>query len=334
MFDRQRARCDVKNKYMRFWRSLTSYSRNTPKCVLKKYQKLQRDPSRRGRLMVLFEDFSQADEDWQKSTIVQNKLLKRTMQRRGKMVWLTEAQLSTKYQSPLMAEFICKRKSQTGKTKNHPEIPGEQMYLCFDAKEFEDKEAETQHASLNIGTVISRADRDFQVLQGHHLSQFPDVGAVTAGSCSKHSSPGPFAGCWAPIINTDSCSCSCRPRTPRTANKTRKRSSARSRSTSSASSLKKTGSTNTARKAKKKHRKESSSSSSSSSSASSSRRPTKKRRTGTAMKASREHHQGSSSRASSSSSSSEAPTTKVKDRHHRAKHRKVAATVKRRRRSI
>jgi hypothetical protein len=336
MSDQARADREVRNKYMRFWRSLTCYTRKTPECVLAKYEELQRVRSHRGRLMVLFEDFTQAGEDWSKSTIVQNVQLVSGQQQRGKMVWLTEDELVKKYRNKRLAEFICQsKKLEGGKMKDHPDVPGELMYLCLDAEKFAEEEAEMQHASLNVGTEMGRVDlvtlahKHFEVVRGLHLCHLPGVGAAMTGSCSKHSRPGACAGCQATITITDNRKQRSR---PRTANKTRKKRhcssssrSARSSSTSSASSFNKKGRKYSARKAKKNRGHKSSSSS-----ASSWMRPKKKPRNSTA-KARKRNRQGSSS-STASSSISEAPTRKVKDRRRRAKHREVAATMQRRRR--
>jgi hypothetical protein len=200
---------EAHNKYMRFWRSLTTASRKTPPEVLAKYEEFKQSKER-GQLTLLFEDFSQAGEDWQRSTIVQNMKLSMSHMRRGRVNWFTRKQLIKKYDDEGVANMICQSKEAEGKTRVHPECPTEKLYLCFDAEEFVEEEAEQLSSSLNVKTELSRRDlaalagNGFEVFRGKHLEDFPNVERPQAltgtsrpnatskkriASCSRSSSP-------------------------------------------------------------------------------------------------------------------------------------------------
>ena len=194
---------EAHNKYMRFWRSLTTSSRKTPPEVLAKYEEFKNNKER-GQLTLLFEDFSQAGEDWQKSTIVQNLKLSSTHMRRGRVNWFTKKQLIKKYDDEAVANMICQTKEAEGKTRVHPECPTEKLYLCFDAEEFIDEETEQLSSSLNVKTELSRRDlaalagNGFALFRGNHLEDFPKVErpqALTGTSKTTASSKKRIASC-------------------------------------------------------------------------------------------------------------------------------------------
>jgi hypothetical protein len=91
-------------------------------------------------LAVLFEEWAASGEDWKKSKLVIEMRTKDRHRVRGSRRWLTESEISAKYNSPEIAKDICRNKLENEQlrattVREHPDLPGRQdmwQYLIFD----------------------------------------------------------------------------------------------------------------------------------------------------------------------------------------------------------
>lgn len=91
-------------------------------------------------MAVLFEEWAASGEDWKKSKLVIEMRTKDRHRVRGSRRWLTESEISAKYNSPEIAKDICRNKLENEQlrattVREHPDLPGRQdmwQYLIFD----------------------------------------------------------------------------------------------------------------------------------------------------------------------------------------------------------
>ena len=92
------------------------------------------------KLAVLFEEWASSGEDWTKSRMVIEMKTKDRHRVRGSRRWLTESEISEKYNSPEIARDICTNKLENEQlrattVREHPDLPGRKdmwQYLVFD----------------------------------------------------------------------------------------------------------------------------------------------------------------------------------------------------------
>ncbi len=88
-------------------------------------------------LAVLFENWAAAKENWKEATLVVQMKQSYAMRTMGRRIWLTEAQIATKYQDAELAREICSGKEndvQLRKScvRSHPDVARVLQYLVFD----------------------------------------------------------------------------------------------------------------------------------------------------------------------------------------------------------
>lgn len=65
------------------------------------------------------------------SSIANALILRKRNKRKGKRRWMTRQELLCKYnRDETFVDFIITRKKQEGRTREHPDAPGELIYLC------------------------------------------------------------------------------------------------------------------------------------------------------------------------------------------------------------
>lgn len=122
----------------KFYRSLESP--NSPQVVKELARRAREGSKKNEKLAVLFEEWAASGEDWKKSKLVIEMRTKDRHRVRGSRRWLTESEISAKYNSPEIAKDICRNKLENEQlrattVREHPDLPGRQdmwQYLIFD----------------------------------------------------------------------------------------------------------------------------------------------------------------------------------------------------------
>jgi hypothetical protein len=136
--------------YMRFWRTINeNKAGRTPEPVIAKARAAKSSgKSGRGMFTYLFEEWQQAGGDWMRSTIMINHLKEKSQRRIGKWKDMTEAQLVEKYGDEALVKDLMQRKIKDGMSRAHPDFPGQLLFKCFDATEYEEEEKDSVSESL------------------------------------------------------------------------------------------------------------------------------------------------------------------------------------------
>lgn len=96
--------------------------------------------NKNAKLTVLFEEWSASSEDWTKSEMLVRYKTSRLHRRKGSRTWMTQPEISRKYNNPQMAADIVRNKLESehlAKTQVrwHPDLPGQlehRQYLVYD----------------------------------------------------------------------------------------------------------------------------------------------------------------------------------------------------------